>query len=363
MAEDMGDKTELPTGRKLEEARGQGNVARSTDLAAAIDLMGAFILIMIFGASMARAMLVVMRTTLESQETPTTSSLFELVRSMTLQVGIAAMPFLLLACVIAALAYIGQFGVLWNVSALVPKFERLNPVGGMGKFFNKQNLVKTVTNSVKLVIVTAVGWSYLRGCIQKVASLPMLSAIGAWGVIGRMAMELAAWLFVIMLVMGAADFLFQKWNHTEQLKMTKQEVKDERKSMEGDPQIKGKRFRMAREIIRQRIGSAVPKADVIVTNPTHFSVAIQYDQATMTAPRVIAKGADELAMSIRHLARAHGVPILERPPLARALYRHVEVGSEIHPQYYEAVAEVLAYVYRLEQKAAAQAVASEPAAA
>ena len=353
MADDMGEKTEDPTGRRLSEARNQGNVAKSQDLAAAIELTGAFILLLIFGAAMARASFVLMRDSLAAQERPDESSIFELLRAAGIHMGAATIPFLLIACAIAALAYMVQFGFLWNVSALQPKFERLNPTKGIGRLFNKQNLGKTVANSLKLVAVTIVGWLYLSSVAREIAALPMLTALAAWGMIGRMALELAAWLFVLMLVMGAADFLFQKWNHLQGLKMTKQEVKDERKSMEGDPQIKGKRFRMAREIIRQRIGAAVPKADVVVTNPTHFSVAIAYDPASMDAPRVVAKGADELAMSIRHIAKAHGVPILERPPLARALYRHVDVGEQIHPRYYEAVAEVLAFVYRLDREAAA----------
>lgn len=360
MADDMGDKTEDPTGRRLSEARNQGNVAKSQDLAAAIELTGAFILLLIFGAAMARASYVLMRDSLAAQESTTETSIFELLRAAGIHMGVATVPFLLIACAIAALAYIVQFGFLWNLTILQPKFERLNPATGVGRLFNKQNLVKTLVNTVKLVVVSIVGWMYLSSVAREIASLPMLTALAAWGMIGRMAIELAAWLFVLMLVMGVADFLFQKWNHLQGLKMTKQEVKDERKSMEGDPQIKGKRFRMAREIIRQRIGAAVPKADVVVTNPTHFSVAIAYDPESMDAPRVIAKGADELAMSIRHIARAHGVPILERPPLARALYRHVDVGEQIHARYYEAVAEVLAFVYRLEREAAA---ANAPAAA
>lgn len=364
MADDMGDKTEDPTGRRLSEARNQGNVARSQDLAAAIELSGAFILLLVFGAAMARASFILMRESLESQEKPSTSSLFELLRAAGLHMGSAIVPFLLLACVIAALAYVVQFGFIWNVGALQPKFDRLNPTSGLARLVNKQNLVKTLVNSLKLVVVSIVGWMFLSGCVREIAGLPSLTAVAAWGVIGRKALALAAWLFVIMLLMGVADFLFQKWNHLQGLKMTKQEVRDERRSMEGDPQIKGKRFRMAREIIRQRIGSAVPKADVVVTNPTHFSVAIAYDPETMDAPRVVAKGADELAMSIRHVAKAHGVPILERPPLARALYRHVDVGEQIHPRYYEAVAEVLAFVYRLDREAAAAnatAAAPEPA--
>jgi flagellar biosynthetic protein FlhB len=364
MADDMGERTEAPTGRRLQEARTQGNVARSQDLVAAVDLIGSFILLTLFGASMARATFIMLRATLEAQDTPTTSSLFELGKSILVQVGLAALPFLLLACAVAALAHIMQFGLIWNTSALAPKFERLNPFTGFGKLFNKRNAAKTTVNSVKLVIVTFVAWNFARSCAGTVASLPMLTAIGGWGMIGKLAAELAAWLFAVMLVMGAADFAFQKWNHLQELKMTKQDVKDERRSMEGDPQIKGKRFRMARDIIRQRLGSAVPKADVVVTNPTHYSVAIAYDQKTMSAPRVVAKGADELAMKIRYLARQHGVPVLERPPLARALFRHVEVGQEVHAQYYEAVAEVLAYVYRLEKDASSAApTLASPAAA
>jgi len=148
------------------------------------------------------------------------------------------------------------------------------------------------------------------------------------------------------------DLLYQRWQHTEDLKMTKQQVKDERRSSEGDPEVKSRRFQMAREIIRQRLGAAVPEADVVVTNPTHFAAALKYDSDEMAAPRLVAKGADHLAMQIRLIAVAHGVPIVERPPLARALYRNVEVGQEVPSDLYEAVAEVLAYVYRLEGRAA-----------
>jgi flagellar biosynthetic protein FlhB len=353
MSDDMGSKTEAPTGRRLAEARSSGNVARSQDLASAIDMFGAFVLTSIFGASMARSMYLVLRSSLEDQKTPQVSALPDLLRSNIMQLGMSALPFLGLACVIAALAHISQFGLLWNVGALTPKFDRLNPMNGLGKLFGSRGMGKTVINTGKLVIVCLICWRYARNNAEILISLPGLTAFGAWAMIAKLAARLAIWLFSILLLMGAADYLYQRWRHIKDLKMTKDEVKDERRSMEGDPQIKGKRFRMAREIIRQRIASAVPQSNVVIVNPTHFSVALRYDPETMAAPRVVAKGADELAMSIRHIARANKVPIVERPPLARALYRHCEVGKEINPQYFEAVAEVLAYVYRLEKESAA----------
>ncbi|MFZ4429085.1 MAG: EscU/YscU/HrcU family type III secretion system export apparatus switch protein, partial [Phycisphaerales bacterium] len=158
MADDMGDKTEDPTGRRLSEARNQGNVAKSQDLAAAIELTGAFILLLIFGAAMARASYVLMRDSLAAQESTTETSIFELLRVAGIHMGAATVPFLLIACAIAALAYIVQFGFLWNLTILQPKFERLNPATGVGRLFNKQNLAKTLVNTVKLVVVSIVGW-------------------------------------------------------------------------------------------------------------------------------------------------------------------------------------------------------------
>jgi len=166
-----------------------------------------------------------------------------------------------------------------------------------------------------------------------------------------MLLILALWLAVILLLIGIIDWLYQRWQHKEDLKMTKQQVKDERRSMEGDPQVKGRRLRMMRDILVQQIQANVPVADVVVTNPTHFAVALRYDTETMRAPRVVAKGGDYMAQRIRLVAASAGVPIIERPPLARGLYFGTEVGQEISPVYYEAVAEILAYVYRLDNEA------------
>jgi len=356
VAEDIGDKTEAPTGKRLSDARGEGRVARSHDLASALDLLGGLIMLLIFGASITRACALVLRDSLTMGTSSLVGALslesaWEGVRTPLINLAIALAPLFLFMVAIATLAHAGQFGLLWNMGSLQPKFERLNPVAGLSKLCNRRNAVKSLINFGKLIVVGSVAWLYASSCAHQVVALPVLTAAAAWSIIMQLVAELAAWLIAVLIVLGVTDFLFQRWQHTQDLKMTKHDVKDERRSMEGDPQIKGRRLKMARELVRQRIGSSVPQADVILTNPTHFSVAIKYDQEKMNAPRVIAKGADELAMSIRIIARAHGIPLIQRPPLARALYRHVQVGDEIQPQFYEAVAEVLAYVYRIEASA------------
>jgi flagellar biosynthetic protein FlhB len=229
-----------------------------------------------------------------------------------------------------------------STQALEPKFDRLNPVQGLQNLYGRKNMVRSGLNIVKLLIVCCVGYAYLSRCVAEIAMLPVLELKGMLAVAGELMLHLVMWLLALLLVLGVADFMFQKWQHTQELKMTKQEVQDERRSMDGDPQIKGRRLR----------NKAVPNANVVVTNPTHFSVALQYDQGSMAAPRVVAKGVDHMALRIRQVAMIHKVPIVERPPLARALYAEVEVGQEINEELYQAVAEVLAYVYRLEKEAA-----------
>lgn len=354
MAEDLGERTEAPTGRKLTEAREHGQVAQSPDLTAAIELIGAVILVIVFGAGLAKGMgemmQVILRDTLDGV---TTSTLDQLFVSTAVRTAVATAPVLALVFFIGVGAHVLQVGLVLSSHGLVPDLNRLNPANGMGRLFNRRQSVKALVNSGKLVAVVLVSWLLLRGLMDQVVGLPRLALWAGVSVIGDMLLLLVKWLLAIMLIIGVIDWMYQRWQLTQDLRMTKQEVQDERRSMDGDPKLKARRFKFARDIAQQRINQAVPQADVIVTNPTHFSVAIKYDPKTMTAPRVIAKGADFMAFRIRHLAMRHGVPIIERPPLARGLYGTVAVGGEISPKFYEAVAEVLAYVYRLEGEAAA----------
>jgi flagellar biosynthetic protein FlhB len=174
-----------------------------------------------------------------------------------------------------------------------------------------------------------------------------LEVVQAFGAACELVYALAIKLAALLIVLAIIDYAFQRWKHEQDLKMSKQEVKEEMKRMEGDPLVKQRRARVARQLAMQRVAAAVPKADVVVTNPTHFAVALQYDTKSMRAPKVVAKGADFMAMRIRQIAAVHGIPIIERKPLARALYAGVEIGQEIPPEHYAAVAEILAYVYRL----------------
>lgn len=352
MPEDLGDRTEAPSGRRLSEARENGNIPRSQEFSAAVDLIVALIVVATLGASLAKAFRSIMENSLNSDPSASLSfaGLLPILSFAAWHAAIVALPILGLVMLFAILVQLSQVGLHFSTTPLMPKFSRLNPMSGIKNLFNVRSLMKTGINSLKLAAALFVGWLFLSSMVHKLSFLPMLSASEAIHLILTFGLSIAKLLLTILLAIGIIDFFYQRWKHKKDLRMTKQEVKDERRSMEGDPAIKGHRFKMYQKIILQRINSAVPKADVVVTNPTHYSIAIKYDAKSMRAPRVVAKGVDYIAMEIRKIAVANGVPIVERPPLARALYAATEAGQEIEPKYYQAVAEILAYVYRLEKE-------------
>lgn len=351
MAEDLGEKTEDPTPKRLSEAREHGEVVRSADLSAAVVLTGSGVLLYFFGGELMGGMGSYMRLALEPESlalggrTEAIDSALRLAASVSLRL---LTPVMLIMALIAWADQLAQVGWNFTMDPLTPKFTRLSPLKGIKNIFSRRSLVKGLVNVVKLIVIAIVAMMVIGSDKDRIIALPALTAAGGMLLILRLIVELGLWVLVILIVIGAIDRAYQAWQYTHDHRMTKQEVKEERKSSEGDPETKSRRMRLAREIARQRLKSAVPKADVIVTNPTHYAVAIKYDHATMGAPRVVAKGADHLAIQIRLLAAAHQVPIIERKELARALYRAVEVGQEVPADLYEAVAEVLAYVYRLE---------------
>jgi len=355
MAEDLGEKTEDPTPKRLSEARERGQVARSQDLSSATLLIGAAAVIYFFGSSMFFGLVALMRFMLGAESLGrgvTTESLIEAVNISADQAMRMFVPFLALMALIAYADQIIQVGWNFTAKALQPRPDKLNPVSGVKRLFSRRSLVKGVVNIVKVAVIGAVAMVVMHSAHDRIIAFPILTTPGivlAWS---RLALELIVWILAALLIIGLIDFAYQRWQHKQDLKMTKQEVKDERKSTEGDPEVKSRRMRAAREMVKQRLGASVPQADVVVTNPTHYAVALQYDAERMNAPRVTAKGADYVAMQIRLIASSHGVPIVERPALARALHRSAEVGQEIPADLYEAVAEVLAYVYRLEGRLA-----------
>ena len=355
MADDMGERTERPTPKRLRDARREGNVARSTDLSGAVDLIAAAVLVLLLGSWIGARLFRLLERALSGEAAmapfePTSmgSMLLWGVR----EAAIVTLPAMGVLVLVGLITQIVQVGWSPTTKPLMPKLSKLSPISGLKRIFGPKGAVKSVMGIAKVSLLAIVLGVLATRHLARLARLPLLDMSQAMMVIGAILLEIIIWMLVVMLVLGIIDMAFQKWQHIRELRMTKHQGKDERRSMEGDPEVRRRRLKMAMQIAMQRVNSAVPTADVVVTNPTHFSVALAYDEDRMRAPRVVAKGADQLAFRIRQLAMTHGVPIVERPPLARALYWGVPEGAEISAEHYEAVAEILAYVYRLEGEAA-----------
>ncbi|MEM1164907.1 MAG: EscU/YscU/HrcU family type III secretion system export apparatus switch protein [Planctomycetota bacterium] len=355
MADDMGEKSEEPTAKRLAQARSDGQIGRSQDLSSAILLIGGVLLLAIFGFGVVERFRTVMDWSLAGRDMSAADILSDTMEGVTWSAHVMVgglIPIFLLIFVVAYLGGLLQVGLLFTPKTLQPKLDKLNPQKGLTRLFSKKSLVKGGLDPFKFVVLAAVMIFVIHRHDATLYGMPAMGLMRGLAEMGRIAVELVIVALLMLLILGIVDFIYQKWQMHQDLKMTKHAVKDERRSMEGDPQLKGQRFKLAREMLTQQLGKAVPEADVIVTNPTHYAIALKYDGEAMAAPRVTAKGADYVAMRIRQLAVMHGVPIVERPPLARALYDSVPVGGEVSPAHYEAVAEVLAYVYRLEGRAA-----------
>jgi flagellar biosynthetic protein FlhB len=353
MAESDGDKTEAPTARRRQEARDQGTIAKSPDLSSAALLIGSLFLMKWFGLRLVGALRDVIAV-MFSQGTFADASLTRLapkVLHSVGSVGIAMAPLLGGAALIAIVVNVAQVGLYFNGSRLSPNFAALNPVRGLSKLFGGgQGTVHLLMSLGKVILVGMVGYSAVGSRIGQIISIARLSFVQIFSLGADVIFTIGIRIAILLLVLAIIDYVYQRNRIEKSLRMTKQEVKDEMRSMEGDPVMKQRRRQVAMERHMQRLKKEVPKADVIVTNPTHFAVALKYEEGKMRAPRLVAKGADLMAFRIRQLAVDNGVPIVERPSVARAIYRSVEVGEEIPEDLYSAVAEILAYVYELNKK-------------
>lgn len=352
MAEDLGDKTEAPTPRRRQEAREQGNIARSPDIVAAALLLGVMYTLNVTGPNVVRALRSLMAFLLSpSGLTGEASDLGKICFIAAKAIGTALAPLLLAAMGIAIVANLLQVGLFFSTKRLQPNIAALNPFKGLGKLLGGgQGFGHLVLNLIKVTLVALTAYSAVHSHIGEIINAQGLTFIQSFGLGASVVYSIAIRVGALLLVLAIIDYAYQRWRVEKQLKMTKQEVKDEMRRMEGDPQIKQRRRQIAMQRVMQRMKKDVPTADVVVTNPTHFAIALKYDNNEMHAPRVIAKGADLLAQRIREIAVSAGVPIVERAPLARALYKLVDVGQEIPEQFYSAVAEILAYVYELSGK-------------
>ncbi|MFZ4750711.1 MAG: flagellar biosynthesis protein FlhB [Phycisphaerales bacterium] len=355
MADDLGERTEDATPKRRREAREEGNIARSQDASSAILLLGGVLVLSSGLKPLLGSLASILEKTLggDNMQALHADDVAAVITPTVTEAVIASAPIVLGATAVAVLGHLWQVGFLVTGKALTPKFERLDPIKGFGRIFGAQGAIKTAMDLIKFAAVGWIAWSLGVSLLPEIASLPALGVVAGFHKIGSIGLDLALQAGAVLLVLGLADYGVQRFKHERDLRMTKQQVKDEWKESEGDPKVKQRRMQIARQIAMQRLQTAVPKADVIVTNPEHISVAIQYDADTMNAPRIVAMGADQVAFRIRQIANKHGIPIVERKPLARALYAHAKVGQEIPADHYKAVAEILAYVYRLKGKAVA----------
>ncbi|MDD5297280.1 MAG: flagellar biosynthesis protein FlhB [Rhodocyclaceae bacterium] len=352
MAEDSDlERTEPASGRRLEQAREEGQVPQSRDLSTFLVLLVGTASLWIFGSWIAQRLVSVMSGGLRFSRTEIydTGAMGNEMLKLFGDALVGVMPFFV-AVILAALAGpMAMGGLIFSGKVFQPDFTRMSPMKGLARMFSLHGVAELVKSVMKVALVGLVAWWVVRHHQDQLFSLFRTG----------LKPGLASFLDLIfystlMIVMGmalvaAVDVPFQLWQYHSKLKMTKEEVRKESKEQEGDPQVKGRIRAMQRQMARKRMMAQVPKADVVVTNPTHYAVALKYDAERMGAPSVVAKGSGHLAARIRELAQEHGVPLLEAPPLARALYRHTEPGDEVPATLYTAVAEVMAYIYNLNQ--------------
>ncbi len=343
------EKSEQPTPKRLREAREKGQVARSRELNTTLVLLGGAGGLLLMGGSIFGQLQEILRRswTLERELLLDTGMLHTVLLTRITEGLVMLLPLFLMLIVAAVLGPISMGGGNFSGKAMAPKLSKLNPISGLKRIFSLQGLMEFGKTLIKFVLIASVAGVFLwqlSGSLMGLGHQPLERGLmHAGNMVGWTFLTLAATLILVALV----DVPFQLWNHQKQLRMTKQQVKDEFKETEGKPEVKSRIRQTQHDMARRRMMAEVPKADVVVTNPTHYAVALRYDQQGMKAPRVVAKGADLVAAEIRERARAAGVPLFSAPPLARALYFTTRIDQEIPAGLYVAVAHVLAYVYQL----------------
>jgi flagellar biosynthesis protein FlhB len=346
------ERTEAATPRKRGEARKRGQVAKSSDLNSIVVLLGLLFALSSVGGASAHTVSMYFHQIFSHLDTARLSSadVMQLGGQAFMVLFRAVGPLMVTAMLIGILVNLAQVGPLWATEALKPDFNRLNPLVGAQRFVSPHSLMDLAKSCFKIGLISYIAFITLRSNYPRLAMMNRLDLSAGIALIGEVVFQMAFRIVTAMLVLAALDYAFQRYQHEKRLKMTKDEVKQEYKQLEGSPQLKARIRARQKEIAKKRMMAEIPTADVVVTNPTHFAVALKYDPQKGGAPLVVAKGADWLAQKIRELAQESDVPIVVNPPLARALYKQVEVGKEIPSELYGAVAEVLAFVYQINQR-------------
>jgi flagellar biosynthetic protein FlhB len=352
MAESFGDKQHEATPHRREQAREEGQIARSPDLAAAVVLVGGLVVVLHFGGDVVDFLGDYTRRQLSepSWQSFDRATLMSEWYGVVLQLARKVLPALGVVMLIGLVANVGQVGFLWLPNKLAWDIERLNPVSGAQRLFSATAAVRLAFGVFKILLVTAVAY----WCLWDERDELVVASELDIGQLTKFIIDIAFWTCIkigsALLILALIDYAYQWWKQEQDLRMSSQEMREEMKNLQGDPQVAARRKAVQRQLVMQRIRSAVPKADVVVTNPTELAIAIQYDPLTMAAPLIVAKGAGPVAQRIRMLALENSVPVVERKELARYLYKNVDIGKPIPAEQYAAMAEVLRYVYQLKGK-------------
>jgi flagellar biosynthesis protein FlhB len=351
MAEPDTDRSEDPTQKRLDEALGRGDVVKSQEVNTWFIIAGAALILMAFSGAMGRALAVSLRGLLANSYAIHMDGLLDLLSRLGREVIAAvAIPLLLLALAATAGSLI-QHRLVWSGEALIPKLSKISPVAGLRRLFSKQALANFLKGLAKLTLIGAIMTALLWPKRDRLESLIAVDPLGLLTIVQSLSLEMLGAVVLALGLVAAADYLFQYRQWFERQKMSLHELKQEFRQTEGDPLIKGKIRQIRQARMKRRMMTAVKRASVVITNPTHFAVALQYERG-MNAPVCLAKGVDALARKIRAVAEEHGIPIVENPPLARALHGTVEIDREVPPEHYQAVAEVISYVMRLNRAVA-----------
>ncbi|MCR5716304.1 MAG: flagellar biosynthesis protein FlhB [Lachnospiraceae bacterium] len=353
-----GEKTEEPTTKKLNDARKEGQVAKSKEIANAFGLMGLFLVLKLWSGMVGNQMgelfgnvySRIPDTIIMSGSEVPWNAILSVVTVCFLRVIIIVAPIFAVGFMIAFISDVVQVG--WHPTAkpMQPKLSKISPLSGFKRLFSVTSLMELFKSIAKILLIGIVAYRYIMDQGDELMILLDMPLTQAIGLIGNLVINLGLRIAIVYLLIALADLIFQRVKFNNDMKMTKQEVKDEMKDTEGNPEIKGKQRQRMQEASRRRMMQQLPQADVVITNPTHFAVAIKYDAEVSAAPVVIAKGADYLALKIKEVAKENKIEIVENKPLARMLYANVDIGAQIPPELYQAVAEVLAYVYHLQGK-------------
>ena len=350
-----GEKTEDATAKKLQDVRKEGNVAKSREIPTAATLLALFVCLKLAMGFIGNHLLNAFTSYYQlipkyASEGLDTKGFSSLLTNVIANLSIIIIPFLVAGFVVALLSNILQFKFQVTGKPLQPKFSKMNPISGFKRMFSINTLMELLKSVVKIIVIAYISYGVFTEHAKDIYLLYDISLTQGILLMYDIILELLIKVSVLFIAISAVDYMFQRWKFKQDNKMTKQEVKDEYKNTEGDPKIKGQQRQRMQQASQRRMMAAIPEADVVITNPTHFAVALSYKSGQGQAPIVVAKGADFLAGRIKEIARDSNVDIVENKPLARMLYYNVDLGSEIPPELYQAVAEVLAYVYQLHNR-------------